>query len=145
MAQKILFATDGSENSRAAEPTVGRIARDGDTVIVLHVVPEPPAYMIGDDYDPIELEAEFTEASEKITNEAADRLDEQGRDVRTMVVHGHVGDSIVRKATENDVDHIVMGRRGRGTAGELLLGSVSHYVIQHSDVPVTVTPPVETD
>ncbi len=141
MGRSILFATDGSENSRKAEKTVLDVANEDDQVIVLHVVPETPPYIMGDNYDPLELDQELQEASNRITTEAAERIEEAGISTDAIVVQGHAGETICQQAGELDVDHIVLGRRGRGTAGELLLGSVSHYVIQHAGIPVTVTGP----
>jgi nucleotide-binding universal stress UspA family protein len=144
MGRTILFATDGSENSRRAEETAIDVANEDDRVVVLHVVPETPPYIMGEDYDALELDQELQEASNQITSESAERISEAGLDTDSIVVQGHAGETICEQAEELGADHIVLGRRGRGTAGELLLGSVSHYVIQHAEVPVTVTGPVNS-
>ncbi len=43
-----------------------------------------------------------------------------------------VAEDILREAQVSGVNTIVMGRRGMGTAKSLLLGSVTHKVVQNS-------------
>lgn len=50
------------------------------------------------------------------------------------------GVAIIKAAKELEVDHIIVGSRGLNALGRTLLGSVSSYVIHHSQVPVTVVP-----
>ncbi|CAD5118776.1 DgyrCDS7454 [Dimorphilus gyrociliatus] len=53
---------------------------------------------------------------------------------------GHPGETVVKAAMRHNVSHIVMGTRGFGLIRRTILGSVSEYVIHHSQVPVTVVP-----
>ncbi|CAD5121926.1 DgyrCDS10393 [Dimorphilus gyrociliatus] len=53
---------------------------------------------------------------------------------------GRPGELIVKSAHDNHASQIVMGTRGYGIVRRTILGSVSEYVIHHSNVPVTVVP-----
>jgi nucleotide-binding universal stress UspA family protein len=48
--------------------------------------------------------------------------------------------TLIAVADEVHADLIVTGSRGLGGFGELLLGSVSHQLVQHAPVPVVVIP-----
>jgi nucleotide-binding universal stress UspA family protein len=58
-------------------------------------------------------------------------------DVGTTL-YGYAARSIVDDAIEHDVDVIVMGSRGRGDLGGLVLGSTAHKVIHLTDRPVLI-------
>lgn len=58
--------------------------------------------------------------------------------VEFTLLHGTPREEIVEFAETNDVDHIVMGSRGRSGMSRLLLGSVAETVVRRSPVPVTV-------
>jgi nucleotide-binding universal stress UspA family protein len=57
---------------------------------------------------------------------------------KTHVLYGDVPKTIVRAASRLKCDAIVMGTRGRGAVGALVLGSVATRVIHLSRVPVTL-------
>jgi nucleotide-binding universal stress UspA family protein len=52
--------------------------------------------------------------------------------------HGDPGPLIVAKAKECGASAIVMGSRGQGKIRRTVLGSVSDYILHHSDVPVLI-------
>jgi nucleotide-binding universal stress UspA family protein len=52
------------------------------------------------------------------------------------VAEGQPADVLLREA--DDADLIVVGNRGHGGFASLMLGSVSHQVVQHARCPVTV-------
>jgi len=55
-----------------------------------------------------------------------------------MQAVGDPGRQICQQAIEQDVGLIVIGRRGRSGLGELLMGSVSNYVMHHAHCSVLV-------
>ena len=54
--------------------------------------------------------------------------------------HGKPGEVICQHAKENNALLIVMGSRGNNVIRRTLVGSVSHYVLHHTDIPVMVVP-----
>jgi nucleotide-binding universal stress UspA family protein len=58
--------------------------------------------------------------------------------VTTLLTQDPIRPEVVRQAAEGHHDLIVMGSRGRGAVASTLLGSVSHYVLHHSPVPVLI-------
>lgn len=50
----------------------------------------------------------------------------------------HAADAILEYAAEQDIDFIVMGRKGTSDLAHLLLGSVTERVIRHAPCPVLV-------
>jgi hypothetical protein len=59
---------------------------------------------------------------------------------RTTPRNGSVADVILDVADEADAEAIVLGSRGLTGVRSLLLGSISHAVLQHADRPVVVVP-----
>lgn len=59
-----------------------------------------------------------------------------------MVMHNskRPGEGIIEAAEKEKADCIVMGTRGLDMVRRTLLGSVSDYVVRHSNVPVVICP-----
>lgn len=60
---------------------------------------------------------------------------------KTIYKTGEPGVVICDHAQRDHVTLIIMGSRGLGKLARALLGSVSKYVILHSNLPVLVLPP----
>jgi len=71
--------------------------------------------------------------------EAYDQLTEDGVATTTVSEHGDPADAILRTASAENVDMIVLGGRKRSPLGSLLFGSVSQTVSLKADRPVTIT------
>jgi nucleotide-binding universal stress UspA family protein len=58
--------------------------------------------------------------------------------VTTILTEKPIRAALIKQIAEGNHDLVVMGSRGRGTLRAALLGSVSHYVLHHSPVPVLI-------
>ena len=145
MTERVLVPIDGSESSWAAlEYAFGH--HGDDPVVVLYVAdPSERAYTDrsrGGEDEPDEKEdsEEYSvEYSKELFETARERADAAGVEVETETTIGSPADAILEYAADNEIDHIVMGSRGRSGLSRLLLGSVAETVVRRSSVPVTVT------
>lgn len=147
--ERILLAVDGSEHSQRAASFAGELSGCmGALVFVLHIVPERVFVSTQGSlrqYAQIErfyvsqqhiLEA----AGRNLVEEAAARVRQaEGKVDGEEVVLGNPAGEIVAAADRLDCDCIVMGRRGLGDVGGLLMGSVSHKVGHLTDKTLITT------
>jgi nucleotide-binding universal stress UspA family protein len=134
MLQKILVAIDGSEYSKKALEFACELAgKFGSGLHILHVPQGSAAdsvMVLGGASIMIHADREQIEQAGKSLIEAASAVAaEYVPDSFTTELRG--GDparEIVASAEENESDCIVIGSRGLGDFGGLLLGSVSHKV-----------------
>jgi nucleotide-binding universal stress UspA family protein len=135
MFKHVLVALDGSDYSQTALPTAIEIARKfGSDLYVLHVAEHDRGRSV------VYSEESPTEATQlvgkavKVALDAGVAAKGELRDVGA----GHVARAIVEVAQANDIDLIVMGSRGLSDIEGLLLGSVTHKVMQLTHVSVLV-------
>ncbi len=145
MYKKILVPVDGSDSAFKALKTAGKLAAlGGGSVILLHVSIIDTVEQVGFfGLGYAAMPAVGRENRKEMAQKALDELKEAaGKNLPTgvkwtaFVDFGHPGELIVDYSNSKKADLIVMGSRGLGLAKEILLGSVSHYVLQHSAVPV---------
>jgi nucleotide-binding universal stress UspA family protein len=137
---RILLATDGSEHVKRTIEKVIRLSGAMSVpakVNVLNVQEEPVVYGAAEVYLPCDKAEQFVRAAgQKIVNEAAKALSGAGLEPATEVAIGQVAPTIVRRAEELGCDIIVVGTRGMGAIGNLVLGSAATKVIHMTDIPV---------
>lgn len=78
------------------------------------------------------------EQADEIIEAAASIADGHEQPIKTEIIHGNPAKSIIQYAEENDIDHIVIGSKGRSGVQRLLLGSVAETVVRRSPTPVTI-------
>jgi nucleotide-binding universal stress UspA family protein len=153
--KRILVPTDFSDASRIAIGHALEVAdAAGAELLLLHVVDEEmvaSAQLIGIrevftmTIDPtgnafsyeIPHDADFQSLCEEAEWKLAALLPPLQSDrLRTLVVVGHVADEIVRVATEERTNLIIIGIQGKRGWRRMQLDNVSEMVIQRSAVPV---------
>ena len=135
MFKSILVAWDGSEHAKRALGEAVDLARTQNARLTLLTVAAPLRVWPG--YVPPVTEADLVDAAEKILGEG-EALVPDGVPVSGRAVPGDPGLELVKRASAADHDLIVMGSRGRGAVRSAVLGSVSHFVLNHTTVPVLI-------
>lgn len=146
MFERILVAVDGSPYSRQAIPIATELAkRFKSDVFAIHIFERELSRAAA---FPLETPDEAT----SVITEAVKALRDAGVNATGEVRHavsGHAAKQIVETAEDKGSDLIVMGSRGLSDIGGLLLGSVTHKVMQLAHIPVLVVrapePPSEKE
>jgi nucleotide-binding universal stress UspA family protein len=135
MFSKILFAADGSADSKRAVKPVGDLALAlGSQVLVFHL-----REMLAVSGGPVDVDV--TEDDADVAAELAAVLKERGVEatsLRRREYYRRTPVEIVVQAHEFGAELIVMGSRGVSGLPGILLGSVTQKVLHLSDVPVLV-------
>ncbi|BDQ31220.1 universal stress protein UspA [Nitrosopumilus zosterae] len=136
--KKILVPLDGSKNSIRGLDMAIHIARQSHGIITaLSVKSVPGIYAI----HPLGF-LDFNSMSEikKTLDEAKVRAAKKGIQLTGKAIAGDPGFDIAKFANnkKNGIDLVVIGARGRSSAKEIFLGSVSNYVLHKSKKPVLI-------
>jgi nucleotide-binding universal stress UspA family protein len=139
MFRSILVAVDGSEPAAHALQEAIDLARGEGARLTLISVAAPPRWLgsPGPYVAPVPLEDEFERRAQQVVEEA-EALVPEDVPVSTVVRSGPAVQAILDRVEAGGHDLIVMGSRGLGSAGSLLLGSVSRAVLADSRVPVLI-------
>ncbi len=146
----ILICYDGSDDARAAIEHLGALLPDEPATLLTVWAPfsmlasgSPKGRL-----NPLAIITNVDDANDKMLAEArevaaegAQLANEAGLKAEPATVEQgeSVAEAILSGADKVDADVIVIGSRG-GSLGSLLLGSVSHRVLQQADRPVLVIP-----
>ncbi|HTS41186.1 MAG TPA: universal stress protein [Xanthobacteraceae bacterium] len=141
--QKILVATDGSRGANRAVIAAAQLAKaTGAELSILTV---------GDNYSNQNLrqlirgEGDIGEALELLSNQILDQARKRAArigaaNIKLRASWGDAAKVIIETAQREDVDVIVIGRRGRGRLAGLLLGSVSQKIASLAPCRVMIVP-----
>lgn len=141
MFTKVIWATDGSEHAdRAMAHAVDVAKRDGAELLVVHVVEK----LVSGRASGLDAFANEDEIRAKIEGQAAAIVSEDELAASVHITAGlsnRIGDRIAEVAEEAGADLIVVGTRGYGAVGALMLGSVTLRLMHVSHIPVLAVPP----
>ncbi len=145
--KKILIPTDFSDCARRAEETATVLGRGlGAELILLHVSVETPLYNEGMRglVEPRKVYQAQREWAETTLAARASEIRATGVSAHGIVRSGVAVEAILKLATEEGCDLIVIGTHGRGGLSRFLLGSVADRVVRLAPCPVmTVRLPSE--
>jgi nucleotide-binding universal stress UspA family protein len=135
MPEKVLLATDGSKDAAlAARAAVDVCEGTGAELHVVHVWFNVPTARL----KPF-MRSELEKLGNELLEEGVKRVEDAGGLVTdTHLVEGRAADEILDLTGQIGADLVVIGSRGLGTVGRIVLGSVSEAVIHHSRCPVLV-------
>lgn len=144
--KKILVATDGSEGAGRAIDYAAGLAREQRAVLLIvsilggYGLPGK-AFRRLSDARQAWLKELLESASSQALMQARDRALKAGAP-RVLLESrgGDVAPTILKVAQESEADLVVVGKRGAGRVGGLLLGSVSQRLVSLARLPVTVVP-----
>ena len=139
--RSVLVPIDGSENAARALEYALTLAK-GNGTIELHLVnvhPEPVIYGEIQVYVPRkEFEELQKRHSEDILRPAEETAKKAGVSYTSEILIGDIAPMITRKAEELNCDAIIMGTRGMGALGNLVMGSIATKVVHLTRLPVTL-------
>lgn len=149
--QKWLVPTDGSSSALHAvgwAARMGKLVQGGVEITLLAVIEDtatanalmftsPDAIMV----DPHLIES-LAEQARLAAQDALDRslaeAQREGVSPQTQLERGSARQVICDVAAAGGYDLTVMGSRGLGGFAGMVLGSVSHHVVQHAATPVLI-------
>ena len=133
----ILLPVDGSAHAdQAADCAIDLVRLTEGRILLLYCHRSFPK-VIGEPYLQNMITRILEDAQERLAP-YCDRLHQANVQFEDRIMEGPAGKAIVQIAGIEKCDFIVMGTRGRSDLKGLLLGSVTHRVLQTAPCPVMV-------
>jgi nucleotide-binding universal stress UspA family protein len=139
MFRNILVAVDGSPSSDRALAEAIDIAGNRSRLTLITAVNRPPGWVstpataAGVQSLAVDLERQAKQALHD-----AVELVPASTPVTKILTYEPIRTALMDRLASGEHDLLVMGSRGRGALCSTLLGSVSHFVLNHSPVPVLI-------
>lgn len=136
LLERVLYCTDFSESAESAfECLEGLVPLGVGSVTLLHVQDVPRLVQEGrthiGEFDRVDR-ARLAALRQRLTD--VDRIS-----VECEMVHGSPSDALAERASGGDYSLVILGNRGRGSAGSLL-GASSDRLVRESSIPVLLVP-----
>ena len=140
MFRNILVCVDGSAHAeRALSEAIDLATAERSRLTILTAIPRPPYWAC----NPVTaaavepLAADLAAEAKATLNAAVDRVPEF-IPVTKILTHQPIREALMARLRSGEHDLLVMGSRGRGALTASILGSVSHYALNHSPIPVLI-------
>ncbi len=140
MFHNILVCLDGSTHAERALDEAIDIASSGHgRLTILTAIPHPPYWACTPVSAPAigPLATELRDEAKAALDAAIARVPESVS-VTTILSDKPIREVLMAQLQSGRYDLLVMGSRGRGAIGSSVMGSVSHYALNHSGVPVLI-------
>lgn len=139
MFHSILVAVDGSADADEALTQAIDLAESEHTRLTLITgVQKLPSVAYAGLAAPLpQLDADARSWAEGLLRSARDRVPSD-IPVTTILTDRPIRAALIEQIKRGQHDLIAMGSRGRGAVRATLLGSVSHYVLNHSPIPALI-------
>jgi nucleotide-binding universal stress UspA family protein len=140
MFHNILVAVDGSPDAEQALTQAIDLAESEHTrlTLITGVQKLPPIAYAGLTGAPLaQIDASTRSWAQAVLRRARDRVPDD-LPVMTILTDRPIRTALLEQINRGRHDLVVMGSRGRGAIRAALLGSVSHYVLNHSPAPVLI-------
>ncbi|QTD45685.1 universal stress protein [Ottowia testudinis] len=135
---KILLAVDGSSFTKKmlAYLTTHLDMFSGDieftALTVQGTLPPRARAAVGKDV----VDSYYAEEAAKVLEPVTKFLTRHNLKVKTLSKVGNAGDTIAKTAQSGGYDMVIMGSRGHGALGSLVMGSVATRVLANCETPV---------
>ena len=83
-----------------------------------------------------EVDTYYAEEAKKVLEPVIKFLTRHNLKVKSLSKIGNAGDTIAKTAESGNYDLVIMGSRGHGALGGLVMGSVATRVLAHCQTPV---------
>ena len=132
--EKILLATDGSEDAARATEAASDLAKRADAELhVVHVWHDVPGF--AHDF----VKRELQRQGQEVLDGQVEKIRGGGATVaETHLRGGRTSDEVIALSEEVGAGLLIVGSRGLGTVQRILMGSQSEEIVHHARVPVLV-------
>jgi nucleotide-binding universal stress UspA family protein len=140
MFHNILVCVDGSEHSeRALAEAIDLAITQRARLTLLTAVSHPPYWantpLTAGGIEPLAMDLQ--KEAEKTLRSAVDQVP-ASIPLTKILTEDPIREALICQIKSGKYDLVVMGSRGRGALSASLLGSISHYALNHSEIPVLI-------
>jgi nucleotide-binding universal stress UspA family protein len=150
--KKVLIALDYNPTAQKVAESGFSLAKTiGAEITLLHVISDPVDYS-STEYSPImgfigfrdqsQLQLDSVDVLKKVSQQFLDKSKHHlgDKNIKTLVEEGNFAESILKTAKDLHADIIVMGTHSRKWLENIVMGSVTEKVLNHTSIPVFIIP-----